>query len=378
MRILYQLNQLGYGGTERVVLSLARHGIHHGHDIAIYCSSDIGTPNYHRRKLWSFLNAQARKRFTTRYVDSMVRLEEAERLVGTNLLKGFGRSGFEAAVKKFAPEVIHFNRGLEDDFYTDQRCNFYGSKILETNIFGNSSDAHYLKRVNRVVFISDWLRSKSSSWSQNMSAATIYNPIEAPAGGTQPTLRARLKIPKNRIVIGRICRPDLDDGTFVLSVVGALRKKLPAIQIHFILMGTPKRRSDSQGDTANVYSLPPSSKQEEVEDFYSAIDILLHYRLEGETFGMVIAEAMIRGIPVVSHFSLVDNAQAELLLSHGSAGIVIDQPTVKDFCLALTYLIENPELRVALGQEGSEIAKRLFEEGVVTKKYFQNYEEIIS
>lgn len=376
MRILYQLNQLGYGGTERVVLTLARHGLEHGHEVAIFLNSDFQSSAYYRRKLWSLLDSKAAKRFHLKYVQSLARKQEALALVGKSLFIGHGLPNFEKSIRNFRPDIVHVNRGLEKDFYTESVWMQPKPKILETNIFGNSSNKAYLDQVDEIIFISHWLRSKSP-WADAHKTKVIYNPVAEPIKSEGISLRKQLGISSQAIVLGRLCRPDLDDGSLVLDIVKRLQNKYNLL--HFVWLGAPSELlKNFARNTEQIHLLPASSNAEDLERFYGSLDILLHYRIEGETFGMVVAEAMIRGLPVVSHRSTLDNAQAELLLSNGPAGVIIDYPTPENFCDAISALIENPTRRDQLGKEGKRVAKEHFSENIASTTYFQCYEEILS
>ena len=111
-----------------------------------------------------------------------------------------------------------------------------------------------------------------------------------------------------------------------------------------------------------------------ISNFYNSIDLLLHYRIEGETFGMNIAEAMIHGKPVVSHLSHVDNAQAELLAAttqHGTVGYVAPQNDQETYLKYITDLMDDPAKLTAIGSNAKHRAQELFQEDIVTR-YLEN------
>ena len=114
--------------------------------------------------------------------------------------------------------------------------------------------------------------------------------------------------------------------------------------------------------------------------FYNTINILFHYRNEGETFGMNIAEAMIHGKPVISHTSEVDNAQIELLddCDHPCGIIVHNITDTTEYYDKLNELISNSDLRLELGKNGKTKALQTYEESLMTKQLESLYKNIVS
>ena len=108
-----------------------------------------------------------------------------------------------------------------------------------------------------------------------------------------------------------------------------------------------------------------------------SLDVLLHYRIEGETFGLNIAEAMSRGVPVVTHRSSLDNAQIELLSRFRPSGLVSDSLDVGDYSLAVTRLITDEGLRRALGSNGRITARENFSPAQLTRELESIYLRIL-
>jgi glycosyltransferase involved in cell wall biosynthesis len=95
---------------------------------------------------------------------------------------------------------------------------------------------------------------------------------------------------------------------------------------------------------------------------------------------MNIAEAMIHGKPVISHYSSVDNAQAELLEDgpFGPAGLVVAEDDRVAYVEAVQTLLADKGLRLALGQNGKRKAETLFAEDVWALKVEGYYLEMVS
>ncbi len=146
-----------------------------------------------------------------------------------------------------------------------------------------------------------------------------------------------------------------------------------------ILAGSTAMESLSKADK-NIICLPPTSSEEYLSRFYNTLDVLLHHRTEGETFGMNIAEAMIHGKPVISHISKVDNAQLELLddAEDGAVGYVSYKDNAGEYAGYIRQLMNDPELLAELGTNAKKRAVRLYHERVVTDYLCKEYESILS
>ncbi len=176
--------------------------------------------------------------------------------------------------------------------------------LVETSIFGKPSVPTYQKRINRVLMVSEWL-SQKNPW-PGRKAHTVYLPILIPQH--QNDLRDSLGIKKTEKVVGRISRPGMDSGAEVLEIFQKI-----ATACRLLVLGGGEALKTAAAQDPRIIFLPATTDENLISQFYNTLDVLLHYRKEGETFGMSIADAMIHGKPVVSHDSFLDNAQVELI-----------------------------------------------------------------
>jgi glycosyltransferase involved in cell wall biosynthesis len=369
IRILFELSSLGYGGTEKAIytfienLDLARF------EPYLFFSTDYKTVAYYRRKIKSLFSNKAKKNYTEKYVTYFTRLDDFKRILGEDKVVLGNAEKFFNTVEKLNPDIIHFNRGLSETYYTrsSEKIPLH-IKVVETNIFGKETNAKYLSRLERIFFISNWLLKKASSASK-IKAHLLYNPIKLPSSKTD--LRKHYNIPKNAVVLGRMSRPNLDDGEFIYNVL----EKVLDDNIYFISIGASPAFQKKMQHHKNIIFFEPVIDVEFISSFYSTIDILLHYRREGETFGMNIAEAMIHGRPVISHESFLDNAQAELLTEDENClcGIITEENDLKGYIKAVKTLVNNEDLRTELSKNAETRARKLFAEDKVTYALEQAY-----
>jgi glycogen(starch) synthase len=96
--------------------------------------------------------------------------------------------------------------------------------------------------------------------------------------------------------------------------------------------------------------------QDELIDWYDRSDIMLVPSLWKEPFGLVIAEAMARGLPVIS--SNV-GGPSEIIM-HDVDGLLTEPGDAQALMHALKQLIENPEKRLQIGRAARQVARERF------------------
>ena len=96
--------------------------------------------------------------------------------------------------------------------------------------------------------------------------------------------------------------------------------------------------------------------QDELIGYYDRSDIMLVPSLWQEPFGLVIAEAMARGLPVIASNI---GGPAEIL-THEVNGLLIEPGDEHALASAIIYLLENPDKRIRLAQAARVRAQERF------------------
>lgn len=91
-----------------------------------------------------------------------------------------------------------------------------------------------------------------------------------------------------------------------------------------------------------------SGWQEEVKDFFSGIDIFVSASRHEEGFGLVVAQAMATGRPVVATRS----GGVKDVVREGETGILVDKQCPAQLAKAIRYLIDRPDVRRSMGSAG--------------------------
>jgi glycosyltransferase involved in cell wall biosynthesis len=196
----------------------------------------------------------------------------------------------------------------------------------------------------------------SSSWQRNAwlkkggnveRSSVLPAPLDKPH--TTENYRSELGIPNDAVVAGFHQRADDNIWSYIpLKAFSACQNP----NWHFIMKGGSalyKKQAQELG-LKNIHFLPSDGDSMTVSKFLNTLDIFAHGRRDGETFGAVIAEAIIHSKPCLSHASVTGlNAQKETM---GTAGLfAIDE---KDYTEKLYALFNDKNLRDRLTLEAQK------------------------
>jgi glycosyltransferase involved in cell wall biosynthesis len=332
VKILTVVPDLGVRGTQRaaVVTSLALAA--RGHEVAVLAHSGDGP----RRR----------------------QLEEA----GIAVLGG--RAGLPVGLEtaqRFAPAVVHIHRpGMANPKEgLLLRKLAQGAPILETNVFGRvdySTDAELIDvhlQISRYG-LWRWRRWLGSRRARTLGALVPYpvapgpfRPLEDPE---RKAIRARLGVPPDAFLCGHV---GYKLSRFVIDAFTSMASREGNAWLVCLPLPPPFDelvRQLPDGIRRRVVALPESDSDEELGAVYGALDCLVHAAVIGESFGLVLAEAMLCGVPVVTASRPHrDNSHLELV-GHLEGGVVT--ATAHGLGEGLELLRTNSDLRHRLGQAG--------------------------
>lgn len=187
--------------------------------------------------------------------------------------------------------------------------------IVLINIFGSPT---LQKNIVATLFISKTVQKSAEGYTGPRHGNTMaYIPSAQPKEGAREQaqqIRKNFNIPESDFVFGRIGR----NADSIFDPIGIIAfqkivKEFP--QAHYLIMSPPPLLEKMVHDEniPNVHFLPQSSSELDIWGFHFAINCLAHFRLDGETCGLNIAESMYVGNPIISHRSHIWNAHTEYL-----------------------------------------------------------------
>jgi glycosyltransferase involved in cell wall biosynthesis len=238
-----------------------------------------------------------------------------------------------------------------------------GCKVVETNVFSFGDTTKDSSIIDLHMHLSKWCFWKWQKQIAHMKPAPRAcvmpfivddKPFFPLTNAEKIKVRESLEIPANAFVLGRVGQPSMGKWSLeLLDVFKKLSEKFP--QIYLVTMGMPKEMASvvnswPQELRTKVKLLEFSSSNEDLRQAYGTFDVFAHWANIGESFGMVIAEAMLCECPIVSLSTpRADNTQIELI---ADGGIVANNKNAFENSIAL--LLKNPELKSRLGKQGRQ------------------------
>jgi glycosyltransferase involved in cell wall biosynthesis len=176
-------------------------------------------------------------------------------------------------------------------------------------------------------------------------------------GGDGAAGRCRWGIPDAAFVVGHVGRlaPEKNLSFLARAVAAFLRREARG---HFLVVGGGPAEAEvkeafDQAGVADRLHLTGALQGQELADAYRAMDVFA-FASQTETQGMVLAEAMTAGVPVVA----VDAPGVRDVLVDGECGRLLPQEDESAFAAALAELAQNPEQQQVLAEGARRAAEQ--------------------
>jgi len=353
MRLIHLTSSGGWGGREMYPAVLAAAQSRRGHDVSLVAKAD--TP------LAGYLAGTSLDHDILR-VSPYIDLVAAWRL--------------SRILARRRPEIIqvHLSRDLA---LVAIGCSLAGQRpalILHKHIASSGSKKDIMHRylyrkLSAVVAVSDFVRQSliASCPIERKRIRVIFNGVDTEkfshnlscTGDSREALRRELGAEDNgSLIAGVVGRLEKRKGQDIFLKAAAIVAGRGETNLHFAVVGaaegdygrTLKEMAASLGLKGRVIFLGYRSDASRI---YSALDILAVPSLE-EAFGLVAAEGMLSGLPVVASGS---GALPEFI-THERTGLLFTPGDPVTLAGALVRLAQNPRLRSGLGLSAREWAMK--------------------
>jgi FkbM family methyltransferase len=211
-------------------------------------------------------------------------------------------------------------------------------------------------------------------WLQRGGRLDRVSVIPGPAlrPNTTEDLRRELGIPPQHVTAGLLQRAD----NHIFSPIPLKAfSRVCRPDRHFIIMngGSLYQRQAKALGLQNIHFIPHSGQEKAASKFFNTLDFFAHGRKDGETYGTVLAEAMMHGKPCLSHYAKWGaNAQPETM---GPAGLWASD--LEDYTIKLDQLYSDPNLRTQLASKARQHAEDHFSIEGGVKKLIRAYKMVL-
>lgn len=344
MNILEVVNSLGLGGTERTAVNFS-----------------IGLTNKGCKVFVFALNEGIRKK----------------ELDNNHIPVIIGREKLKQLSIQWNPDVIHIHSHGISPCIQKEICELFpNAYICEQNVFGVPSNYN---KLNCSFQLSKWCKwnfiNRKIEFVPRIE--TLPNPINSknfyPENlNERNAFRNKYNIPLDSIVLLRIGQPIVAKWNIkIIDVFIELKKKYT--NLFLLCVGAPQNIIDyskKKNVNSDLIFIDKITNDIELRVCYSSCDIFLHMARIGESFGIVLVEAMLCGLPIVTiNTPYCDNAQSEVV-GHMIGGIVANR--YNGILNAVSMLIEDKMLYTEIAMKGRKSAIKRYELENVTD-LFLNY-----
>lgn len=306
------------------------------------------------------------------------------KLLRENGIKTYVGMDLLGLLEKLHPAVVHIHRAGWTVPGSLRPFKLAGIPVLvETNVFGHHDPSPEGQLIDRHLFVSGFCAERFEKVNSIPAVppkySVLYNPVDTdffmehcPAERTRPPH-----------AFGRISRADKGKWSrLAYEFLPALKKQVGKENLppftYRIIGGITDAMNFVAENRLNDYVnfLPPVLTDKEIAEFMNSISFLAHANDTGESFGLVIAEAMASGLPVITHPAegLRDNAQLELV-EDGKTGIIARN--TREYAEAVRFLLTHAEEARIMGERGREKAAKLFRAQDMARRLGEIYLELL-
>ncbi len=368
MRILTVLHDLEGGGTQRVAQNFAIGFKTAGHESAVlaYATGGIRTEALRDHGIPVFIGAE-------RIDDRGIAIDQA------------------AAWK---PDIVHIHRPGDASLETDaivrrlKNASSHRLPVCETNIFGKPDFSEDGRLIDVHLHLTRWSFWKWQQWTRGLHPRPLGvlfpNVVDdtvffQASPSEQAEFRQQHGIPEDATLFGRIGQPiAVKWSTILLDAFERVASRKDRCWL--LLVGAPdsilhalQKRSPSV--RSRVVSIPFINGDRSLRTAFSTLDVFLHASEIGESFGMVLAEALLCGTPVISLCNpLRDNGQMELV-GHRRGGLLVRDTA--GMARAMQDVMDNPEQGRAMGVAGGAHVRAMYATRQVLPRIVELFQSVI-
>ncbi|MGE5810037.1 MAG: glycosyltransferase [Ignavibacteria bacterium] len=272
--------------------------------------------------------------------------------------------GLLGALSRFHPFVISV---WGTDIISFPNASFLHKKLLQLNF----------KKADKILATSRYLAKETNKFTSKKIEITPFgvNTVQfAPASVKTP-----FNIPaEGQIIIGCIKRLEDTYGIdYLIKAFKIVKDKNFDKKLKLLLVGEGsklnfyKNLADELSVEADVF-FAGKIPYEKIADYHNMMDIAVYISLY-ESFGVAVLEASACEKPVI-----VSNAGGlPEVVENNRTGLIIEPKNIEQTADAIDKLVNDPELRCKMGEEGRKLVREKYEWSNCLDKLIKIYEEVV-
>tara|TARA_Y100000992_G_C21273823_1_gene498637 strand:+ start:3685 stop:4779 length:1095 start_codon:yes stop_codon:yes gene_type:complete len=248
------------------------------------------------------------------------------------------------------------------------------NKIKEipiVNIVTVNGGVNNQENIIKTILISDTSAKIWLDQGGDKNRYKIIPPFREPIDKVSDNFREELKI-TDKFIYGFHQRED--DSIFSQTPLNSY-KRIESEDNFFLMMGGSKlyTKHANKLSLKNFAQLPSSGDAKEISKFLNTLNVFTHGRKYGETFGLVLTEAMSFGLPLISH-KAETNGQKEVI---NNAGRVFHKSNTISYSREMRKLQRNTNYYEKKQTNALYRYNNIYSYEIIKNQYFQLLESIM-
>lgn len=325
------------------------------------------------------------------YEIHIISFEMAE-ISGANIInlpvQTFGTAGFwrtvykiRRIIREIKPVLLHAHyAGMYGLYGALSGFHPYVLSVWGTDVLVVPKKSFFHKQVIRFNLAkADYICSTSKFMAKEAGLYTNKNMTITPFGiDTNFYKQTDLKSNRDEIIIGTIKGLDFLYGIDILiKAYHIVRSNNPDKKISLMIAGEGEHRASFEKLTVNLgisdtVTFLGRIQQKDVPFYLNRFSIFAALS-RSESFGVAVLEASACNLPVV----VSDAGGLPEVVENGTTGFIVPSDNVEKAALAIDHLVNNPALRLSMGENGREFVKRKYKWDVNALVMENLYKDII-
>ena len=290
--------------------------------------------------------------------------------------------------KTWSPDIIHLHNYHDSLLPYINLIKDKHTKVVETNVFSRPNFNQGYQVVDMSMQLSGWGYWRYERWMKEASykPKTAIVPYIVDSTKFSPPNEKEIfsflkihNIPSTAFIVGRLGQPhpskwDVRLLEVIKGTIGVHNN------IYYLLVGLPKNLGDlfnQQTDffKSRVIQIDKIEGDRNLSLYYHCLHCFAHLSKIGESFGYVLAEALVCKIPVVTMLTpLKDNAQYEVV-GNGYGGFCVTN--IKEFIAAILKLHDDKPLSASIKNNLTDWVQKRFSYNTVIPQQMELYHSLL-